>query len=131
MVKIAKKAVDKKKQVQKAEGVSPIVKDLKTYPEIQPGKLVRVHEKIIDINAQGEEKQRIQVFEGIVIHRKHGNLPNAMITVHKVSDGVGVEKIYPVASPSIDKIEVVRAYKVRRKKLGHLRTFHKKLKEVK
>lgn len=131
MVKIAKKAVDKKKIIQKVEGIAPIVKDLKTYPEAQPGKLVRVHEKIIDVNDQGEEKQRIQVFEGIIIHRKHGNLPTATITVRKVSDGVGVEKIYPVSSPSIEKIEVVKTYKVRRKKLGYLRNFHKKLKEIK
>ena len=130
MVKVAKKAVDKKKIVKKSTEKSALIKDLKTYPEINPGKEVRVFEKIIDVNAQGEEKQRVQVFEGMVINRKHGSETNASITVRKVSNGIGVEKIYPLASPSIEKIEVKRSFKVHRKKLGFLRGFHKKLKEV-
>jgi large subunit ribosomal protein L19 len=131
MVKIAKKAVDKKKQVVKAEGKAPLVRELKNYPEITPGKLVRVYEKVTESNAQGEEKQRVQAFEGTVIQRKHGVGPNSTITVRKVSDGIGVEKIYPLGSPLIEKIEIKRAFKVNRSKLGFMRGMHKKMKEIK
>lgn len=90
---------------------------LKNLPEIRPGDTIKVHQKIKEGN-----KERIQIFEGIVIARKHGKGISSTITVRKVVDGVGVERIYPVHSPAIDKIEVVRHGKVRRSKLYYLRT---------
>jgi len=101
------------------------------HPEVQPGKVVRVHQKIKELNPKGEEKERIQVFEGMVLGRKHGSEPGATITVRKISDGIGVEKIFPLHLPAIEKIEVKKTYKVRRAKLGYLRNSHKKLKEIK
>lgn len=122
-------ADEKKTTEKKAEAT--IVTEGKTYPDVQPGVIVRVHEQITDTNTKGEEKRRIQVFEGMVIQRKHGKGVNATITVRKVSNGTGVEKIYPLASPIVDKIEVVRRYKVRRSKLSFLRNYFKKLHEIK
>lgn len=98
---------------------------------IQPGMIVRVHEIIIDVNARGEEKTRVQVFEGIVLGVKGSGLSRTM-TVRKDSNGFMVEKIYPLASPNIEKVEVVKQYRTRRAKLSHLRdTFKRKMKEVK
>lgn len=99
--------------------------------DIQPGMTVRVHEKIREKNAKGEDKERVQVFEGIVLARKHGKEAGATITVRKVSDGIGVEKIFPLHSPSIAKIQAVKQAKVRRAKLGYLRTSKKRLSETK
>lgn len=102
------------------------------YPEVVPGVEVRVHQTIKDVNPKGEEKERIQVFEGMVLARKHGSETGATITVRKVSGGVGVEKIFPLNMPSIAKIEVKRKFRVRRAKLGFLRLpkFKKRLKEI-
>jgi len=83
---------------------------------IRAGDTVRVSQKI-----QEKGKTRIQVFEGLVLARKHGNEPGATFTVRKVSKGVGVEKIFPLYSPMIDKIEIVRRSKVRRAKLYFIR----------
>lgn len=88
----------------------------KDLPQIKPGDTIKVHQKIKEGN-----KERIQIFEGIVIARKHGKGINATITVRKVVDGVGVERIFPIHSPSIAKIEVVRSGKIRRSKLYFLR----------
>ena len=90
---------------------------LKKMPEIKSGCTVKVHQKIKE-----GDKERIQIFEGIVIARKHGQGINSTITVRKVTDGIGVERIFPVHSPSIEKIEVVKKGKVRRSKLYYLRT---------
>lgn len=99
----------------------------------KPGMVVKVHQKIKELNAKGEEKERIQIFEGTIIAARHGSEAGATITVRKVSEGVGVEKIYPIYSPVIDKIEVVRQLAVRRAKLNFLRDpkFKRKLDEVK
>lgn len=86
-------------------------------PDIKPGDAVLVHQKIKEGN-----KERIQIFEGIVIARKHGKGISATITVRKVIEGVGVERVFPVYSPSIAKIEVAKRAKVRRSKLYYLRT---------
>ncbi len=99
--------------------------------DVRPGMVVRVHQVIKDVNARGESKSRIQVFEGLVIKRHGGNEAGATITVRKVSKGFGVEKIFPIALPAIDKVELVKTYKVRRANLGFLRTQKKRMKEVK
>ena len=101
------------------------------FPEIKPGMTVKIHQKIKEKNPKGEEKERIQVFEGMVIARKHGLESGATITVRKVSDGVGVEKIFPVYSPNIAKIEIKKQAKVRRAKLFYLKNYKKRLKEKK
>ena len=100
-------------------------------PDIQPGMTVRVYQKIKDITKKGEERERLQVFEGIVLARSHGKEAGATITVRKVSNGVGVEKIFPLHSPMIDRIEVLKQARVRRAKLFFLRRHKKKLKEKK
>jgi len=83
---------------------------------IKAGDTVRVHQKITE-----GDKSRIQIFEGMVIARKHGNEAGGTFTVRKVIDGVGVERIFPFYSPNIDKIEVVRSAKTRRAKLYNIR----------
>lgn len=105
----------------------------KNLPEIKPGMTVRVHQKIKEINPKGEEKERVQVFEGFVLAKKHGNNQGATITVRKTATGgIGVEKIFPLHSPLIDKIEIVKKARVRRSKLYFLRgKYKKKLKEKK
>ena len=84
-------------------------------PQVAVGDTVKVHVKIKEGN-----RERIQVFEGTVIAKKHGSVEES-ITVRRLSYGVGVEKVFPIHSPSIDKIEVVRHGKVRRAKLYYLR----------
>ena len=88
---------------------------LKNVPQVEVGDTVRVHVKVKE-----GARERIQVFEGIVIAKKHGGIEET-ITVRRISYGVGVEKVFPVHSPSIDKIEVVRNGAVRRAKLYYLR----------
>jgi large subunit ribosomal protein L19 len=85
-------------------------------PDIRPGMTLKVHQKIKE-----GAKTRTQVFEGIVIARKHGSGPSSTITVRKISNGIGVERIFPLHSPNIEKFEIVRASKVRRAKLYYLR----------
>lgn len=89
----------------------------KDLPNISPGNTVRVHQKIKE-----KDKERLQAFEGVVLARKHGKGISATITVRKVISGIGVEKIFPIHSPSIEKIEVLKRGKVRRAKLYYLRT---------
>lgn len=98
--------------------------------EVKPGMVVRVHQKIKDVTAKGEEKERIQVFEGLVLARKHGKEKGATITVRKISEGIGVEKIFPLHSPLIEKVELVDQKIVRRAKLYYTRTYKKRLKSV-
>ncbi|MFH1145564.1 MAG: 50S ribosomal protein L19 [bacterium] len=100
-----------------------------TPEQIEPGMTVRVHQKIQEVNAKGELKDRIQVFEGVVLGKHGGNGQSATFTIRKVSEGVGVEKIFPLKLPTIEKLEVVKAIRVRRAKLGYLRTSKKNLKE--
>src|SRR3989338_4801246 len=99
------------------------------FEGVVPGMTIKVHQKIKETNPKGEEKERIQVFEGMVIKRKGGNSTGATVTVRKISNGVGVEKIYPINVPSVAKVEKVKQAVVRRAKLYYLRTFKKKLKE--
>jgi len=96
--------------------VSPVNMEERKGLGIRPGDTLRVHQKIQDKN-----KTRIQIFEGLVLARKHGDEPGATFTVRKVASGVGVEKIYPLYSPLIDKLEIVKRAKVRRAKLYYIR----------
>jgi len=84
-------------------------------PDFKPGDAVKVNFKI-----QEGDKERIQVFEGVVIRRRRGNT-RSTFTVRKVSYGIGVERIFPLHSPYIDKIEVVSRGRVRRSRLYYLR----------
>ena len=83
---------------------------------LRSGDTVRVWQKVKE-----KDKTRLQAFEGLVLARKHGSEAGATFTVRKVMDGVGVEKIFPLYSPIIDKIEVLRRSKVRRAKLYFVR----------
>ena len=84
-------------------------------PAFDPGDTVRVHVKIKE-----GDKERIQVFQGVVISKRKGGL-NATFTVRKVSYGVGVERVFPMHSPIIDRIEIVTHGRVRRAKIYYLR----------
>jgi large subunit ribosomal protein L19 len=101
--------------------MNPILRDFENaqrrtdIPDFSPGDTVRVHVRIKE-----GDKERIQVFEGVVIARKHGGLRETF-TVRKISFGVGVERIFPLHSPVIERIEVVRRGDVRRAKLYYLR----------
>lgn len=90
--------------------------DKLNFPEIRVGNTIKVHQKIKE-----GDKTRIQVFEGLIISKRHGNEPGATITVRKISQGIGVERTYPLFLPTIEKIEVVKSSKVRRAKLYYLR----------
>jgi len=98
---------------------------LKDRPEMRSGDTVRVHVKVRE-----GDKERIQVFEGMVIGMHRGGA-RATFTVRKVSFGQGVERIFPLHSPTIDKIEVVRSAKVRRAKLYFLRDLRGKAARMK
>ncbi|SDF77445.1 50S ribosomal protein L19 [Sporolituus thermophilus] len=94
-------------------------------PDFRPGDTVRVHVKVVEGN-----RERIQVFEGIVINRKSGGVRETF-TVRRVTYGVGVERTFPVHSPRIEKIEVVRRGVVRRAKLYYLRNLTGKAARIK
>ena len=95
---------------------SPVKIETRKKLDIKAGDTIKVWQKI-----QEKGKTRLQGFEGLVIARKHGKEPGATLTVRKVSSGVGVEKIFPLYSPMIDKIGIVRKAKVRRSKLYYIR----------
>ncbi len=95
-------------------------------PDFRPGDTVKVHLRI----TEGEEKERIQIFQGVVI-RKRGTGTGATFTVRKVSYGVGVERTFPLHSPRIEKIEVVQRGKVRRSRLYYLRQLSGKKARIK
>lgn len=99
-------AVDEVKQAQKKTEI----------PQFSVGDRVRVHFRIVE-----GEKERVQVFEGIVISRKGKESPEAMFTVRRVAYGEGVERVFPLHSPRIEKVEIVREGRVRRAKLYYLR----------
>jgi large subunit ribosomal protein L19 len=86
------------------------------HPEFKAGDTINVHVKIREGN-----KERIQVFQGTVIQRRNPSSAGETFTVRKVSNGIGVERIFPILSPNIDKIEVLRKGKVRRARLFYLR----------
>ncbi len=96
-------------------------------PNIQPGDIVRVYQTISDSaknkeTDQKEKRGKAQVFEGQVLARKHGKEIGATILIRKIISGVGVERTFPIHSPCIEKIEVVKRGKARRAKLYYLRS---------
>ncbi|MEK7613394.1 MAG: 50S ribosomal protein L19 [Patescibacteria group bacterium] len=99
-----------------AKTLSPVNVEERKNLGIRAGDTVRVHQKI-----QEKGKTRIQIFEGLVIARKHGSEAGATFTVRATLSGVGVEKIFPLYSPLIDRIEIARRSKVRRAKLYYIR----------
>jgi large subunit ribosomal protein L19 len=96
--------------------VSPVDMDARKNLDLKPGDTVRVWQKI-----EEKGKYRLQAFEGLVLARKHGTEPGGTFTVRRVASGVGVEKVYPLYSPMIDKIEIVKRSRVRRAKLYYIR----------
>jgi large subunit ribosomal protein L19 len=113
-----------------AKKSSKITSPIITAKEVKPGMQVKVYQKIKDVTSKGEEKERIQAFEGLVISRKHGNEIGATFTVRKVTEGVGVEKTYPIFSPLVDKVEVIDQKQVNRAKLYFVREPHRRLKST-
>jgi len=104
--------------------LQPILR--KDLPDIRPGDTVRVHQKIPptskEVGGKKEgDRERFQTFDGLVIARKHGKEAGSTITVRSLILGVGVEKIFPLHSPTVEKIEVLKSEKVRRAKLYYLR----------
>ncbi len=95
-------------------------------PEFRSGDTVKVHAKIVEGN-----KERIQVFEGVVIKRAYGNKSNATFTVRKISYGVGVERTFLLHSPRIDKIEIASSGRVRRSRLFYIRPLRGKAARIK
>ena len=96
--------------------ISPVNTEERAKLDLRAGDTVRVWQKIAE-----KGKFRLQAFEGLVLARKHGTEAGATITVRRVASGVGVEKIFPLYSPMVDKIEVLKRSKVRRAKLYHIR----------
>jgi large subunit ribosomal protein L19 len=90
-------------------------KEADSIPDFRPGDTVKVHVKVKEGN-----RERIQIFEGVVLARQHGGIRESF-TVRKISNGIGVERIFPVHCPTVDKIEVARKGDVRRAKLYYLR----------
>ena len=103
--------------------ISPVKIEERKNLDLKAGDTVRVHQKI-----QDKGKTRLQVFEGFILGRKHHTEAGATFTVRKVVDGVGVERVFPLYSPNIEKIEITRRSKVRRAKLYFVR--RKAVKEV-
>ncbi|PIQ68876.1 MAG: 50S ribosomal protein L19 [Candidatus Taylorbacteria bacterium CG11_big_fil_rev_8_21_14_0_20_46_11] len=104
--------------------ISPINVEERKNLDLRSGDTVRVWQKITDRVLEKDkvkEKSRLQAFEGIVLTRKHGTEAGGTFTVRRVIDGIGVERIFPLYSPTVDKIEILKRSKVRRAKLYHIR----------
>ena len=96
--------------------ISPVNMEERKALDLRSGDTVRVWQKITE-----KDKTRLQAFEGLVLARKHGAEAGSTFTVRKVVDGVGVERVFPLYSPMIDKIEITRRSQVRRAKLYYIR----------
>ncbi|MEK9154349.1 MAG: 50S ribosomal protein L19 [Patescibacteria group bacterium] len=97
--------------------ISPIDMKARKTLDLRPGDTVRVWQRI----EEEKGKHRLQAFEGLILARKHGTEAGATFTVRRVLSGVGVEKIFPLYSPMIDKVEIVKRSRVRRSKLYYIR----------
>lgn len=116
---------DKKEdQTEKNPDTTPSTEVEKVIPELRAGYTVRLH-----IRVSEGKKERIQIFEGMILGISGSTPESRTITVRKVSKGFGVEKIIPLAMPSLEKIEVVKKAKVSKSKLYYLRKYNKRLKE--
>jgi len=104
--------------------LSPIDIDAREKLDFRAGDTMRVWSKVLDEKG----KTRLQAFEGIVLARKHGKEIGATFTVRRIASGVGVERIFPIFSPMIDKIEIVKKSRARRSKLYYVR--NKAIKDV-
>ncbi|EGF16387.1 acetylglutamate kinase [Streptococcus sanguinis SK1087] len=113
------------------EKMNPLIQSLTEgqlrtdIPAFRPGDTVRVHAKVVE-----GTRERIQIFEGVVIARKGAGISETY-TVRKISNGIGVERTFPIHTPRVDKIEVVRYGKVRRAKLYYLRALQGKAARIK
>jgi len=103
---------------------TPVAQEERKNLDFKAGDTICVWSKILE-----KGKTRLQAFEGLVLSRKHGTESGATFTIRKVASGVGVERIFPLYSPNIDRIEIIRKSKTRRSKLYYIRT--KAVKEVK
>lgn len=104
--------------------ISPTNVEERKNLDLRSGDSVRVWQKITERTLEKDkvkEKHRLQAFEGIVLARKHGAEAGGTFTVRRVIDGIGVERIFPLYSPTVDKIEILKRAKVRRAKLYHVR----------
>jgi len=133
---ITEEKKEEKKENEAKEGKADVSLKESEYktPNINPGMVVRVHQRIEELDTKGKTKERVQVFEGMVIAHHAGKESGATFTVRKVTKkgGVAVEKIFPLYLPTIIKIEIVKKHKVRRSKLYFLRgKYKKKMKEIK
>src|SRR5665811_1132301 len=102
---------------------SPVDINARKKLDFQSGDTIKVWSKIIDEKG----KSRLQAFEGMVLARKHGTEAGATFTVRKIASGVGVERIFPLYSPVIDKVELIKKARARRSKLYYIRTKAKKM----
>lgn len=109
---------EKKIKVETKIKFDPIDVGARKALDFHAGDTIRVWSKILDEKG----KTRLQAFEGIVLARKHGRETGATFTVRKVASGVGVERIFPLYSPVVDKIEIVKKSRARRSKLYYIRT---------
>jgi large subunit ribosomal protein L19 len=104
--------------------IAPIDLEVRRKLAVKAGDTVRVWQKITERYVEKDkikEKTRSQAFEGLVLARKHGTESGGTFTVRKVIDGIGVEKIFPIYAPSIEKVEILQRSKVRQAKLYHIR----------
>ena len=104
-----------------------VVETVKSAQYLAPGMVVRVHQKIKETTPKGDERERIQIFEGTIIAKKGHDEQSSTITVRKIASGVGVERIFPIKLPTLAKIEIVKQLNTRKSKLYYLRTYKKKL----
>lgn len=101
-----------------------------TSSQVKTGMTVRIHQKIKEVNPDGAAKERVQVYEGLVT-KVGGSGTSKTMTVRKLSNGVGVEKIYPLTLPAIQKIELMKMFRVRRNNIDFVRHSKKRMKEIK
>lgn len=120
------KIASEKEKTTKKPAKNSQQKNIISPSEIKPGMIIKIYQKIKEVNPKGETKERLQFFEGTVLARRNRNETGATVTVRKISNGIGVEKIFPLFSPSIAKVELLQKIKTRRAKLYFLRRGYKK-----